>query len=148
MSNLTETSLADMKAGFPPAPELILGIPNLQSFIDLLFHLCRCAQTHQSPASTKMNLFFCAAPRNVYAFLSSEAYPDTYTPFPAEVPDVPDLAACTNDNDPATVRATHARDKKTRADIITMNTALADIFFEAISAQVRAPIQQQPLLRT
>jgi hypothetical protein len=28
-----------MKAGFPPVPELILGIPSLESLIDLLFHM-------------------------------------------------------------------------------------------------------------
>jgi hypothetical protein len=107
-----ETSLADMKAGFPPALKPIQGIPTLQSLIELLFHLCRCAQTQQSPASATMNLLFCAAPCNVYAFLTTEVYPDTFAPFPPEVANVPDYTACTNDNDHAMAKAMHARDKK------------------------------------
>jgi hypothetical protein len=55
---MMETTLLDMKAGFPPSPKPIQGIPMLQSLIELLFHLYRCAQTHQSPASTIMNLLF------------------------------------------------------------------------------------------
>jgi hypothetical protein len=142
MSGLTETSLADMKAGFPPAPEPIQKIPKLQSLIKLLFHLCCCTQTQQSPASATMNLLFCAAPCNVYAFLTTEAYPNTFAPFPPKVADVPDYTACTNNNDRAMAKATHARDKKTRADIVTMNTALTNVFLKAMLAQVRASFQQ------
>jgi hypothetical protein len=145
MSTLTETTLADMKGGFPPAPEPIHGIPTLTSLIDLLFHLCRCAQTHRSPASAKMNLLFCAAPRDVYAFLTTEAYPDAFAPFPPVVADVPDFSQCSDDNDRAAVRATHARDKKTRADIVTMNAALCDVFLENMSASVRASVLQRRL---
>jgi hypothetical protein len=92
-----------------------------------------------------MNLLFCAAPHNVYAFLTTEACPNAFMPFPPEVPDVPNYTGCVDDNNPATVRAMHARDKKTRADIITMNTALADVFLEAISSQVCASFQQRRL---
>jgi hypothetical protein len=73
---MTETTLSDMKAGFPPLPEPIQGIPTLQSLIELLFHLCCCAQTQRLPTSVRMNLLFCAAPLNVNAFLTMEAYPD------------------------------------------------------------------------
>jgi hypothetical protein len=130
MSTLTETSLADMKAGFPPAPEPIQGIPNLQSLIDLLFYMCRCSQMHRSPASVSMNLLFCAAPKDVYAFLTKEAYPTAFAPFPLMVLDVPDFSTCNDKNKRATARSTHALAKKMQADIITMNIALADIFLE------------------
>jgi hypothetical protein len=142
MSTMTETSLADMKAGFPPAPEPIQGIHNLQSLIELLFHLCCCTQTHHSPASASMNLLLCAAPWDVYAFLTSEASPDAFAPFPPKASDVPNFTRCTDENDCTTVRATHARANKMRADIITMNTALADVFLEAMSVQVRTSFQQ------
>ena len=145
MSTLTETSLADMKGGFPPPPDPIQGIPTLTSLIDLLFHLCRCAQTHRSPASEKMNLLFCAAPKDVYAFLTTEAYPDAFAPFPAIVTEVPDFSQCADDNARAAVKATHARDKKTRADIVTMNAALCDVFLDAMSPQVRATVLQRRL---
>jgi hypothetical protein len=117
----------------------------LQSLIEPLFHLCCCAQTQRSPASATMNLLFCAAPCDVYAFLSSEAYLDAFAPLPPEVPNMPDFTACIDNNDRATVRATHARDKKTRSDIVTMNTALADVILEAMSSQVRASFQQRRL---
>ena len=55
-----------------------------------------------------MNLLFCAAPRDVYSFLTTEAYPDAFTPFLPKVPDMPDYTACINNNDSAMVRAMHA----------------------------------------
>ena len=55
-----------------------------------------------------MNLLFCAAPKDVYAFLTTEAYPAAFAPFS------PVVAQCTDENERAAVRATHARDKKTR----------------------------------
>jgi hypothetical protein len=91
-----------------------------------------------------MNLLFCTAPCNVYAFLTTEVYPDTFAPFPPRVADVPNYTARTNNNNHATAKATHAREKKTRADIITMNTALADVFLKAMLVQVRA-FQQRRL---
>jgi hypothetical protein len=111
MSNLTETSLMDMKAAFLPAPEPIPGIPTLQSLIKLLFHLCRCAQTHRSPASTKMNLLFCAAKPDLYAFFCLEAYLTSFSPFSPKVPPVPDYTACMNKKECATLKATHALGK-------------------------------------
>jgi hypothetical protein len=85
-----------------------------------------------------MNLLFCAAPCDVYAFLTTEAYPNTFAPFPPKVPDVPNYTACVDDNDCATVHAMNVQDKKMQADIITMNTALANVFLETMSSQVRA----------
>ncbi len=92
-----------------------------------------------------MNLLFCAAPCNVYVFLTTEAYPSAFAPFPPEVPDVPNYTACVDINNCATVCATHAQDKKMEADIITMNTALANIVLEAMSSQVHASFQQRRL---
>jgi hypothetical protein len=97
MSTTTETSHADM---------------NLQSLIDLLFHLCCCAQMHCSPASTTMNLLFCTCPKEVYGFFMTNAYPTNFAPFPPVVDKVPDYMQCTDDNDRVTVRAKHALDKK------------------------------------
>ncbi len=134
-----------MKSGFPPLPEPILGIPTLQSLIELLFCLCRCAQTQRSPAFATMNLLFCAAPCNVYAFLTTEAYPNILGPFLPEVPTVPNYTMCIDNNGCTTVCAMHAQDKNTRADIVTMNTALANVSLEAMLSQVRASFQQRRL---
>jgi hypothetical protein len=92
-----------------------------------------------------MNLLFCAAPKDVYAFLTKEAYPTAFVPFPAMVLDVPNFSTCNNKNKRATTRAMHALAKKTRADIITMNITLADVFLECLSLQVCASFQQQCL---
>jgi hypothetical protein len=129
---MTKTSLVDMKTKFLQALEPIQEIPTLQSLIELLFHLCCCVQTQRSPASATMNLLFCAAPPDVYAFLTAEAYPAAFVPILPIVPDVPGYTACTNNNKRTTVKATHAINKKTWADIITMNTALADVFVKAL----------------
>ncbi len=145
MSTTTETSLADMKTGFPQAPEPIQGIPTLQSLIELLFHLCCCVQTQRSPASATMKLHFCTAPPDVYAFLTAEAYPATFAPFPPIVPDEPNYTECTNNNKRATAKAMHTINKKTRAD--TMNIALANVFLKALSSQLCASFLQRRLCK-
>jgi hypothetical protein len=85
MSALTETSLTSMKTAFPTAPEPVQGIPMLQSLIELMLHMCRCAQTHKMPTSKDMNMLFCAAEPDLYAFFTKEAYPKEFFPFPKEV---------------------------------------------------------------
>ncbi len=147
MSTLTETSLVDMEAGFSPAPEPIQGIPNLQSLIDLLFYMCCCSQMHCSPVSATMNLLFCAAPKNVYPFLTKEVYPTAFAPIPPMVLEVPNFSTCNYKYDRTTARTTHALAKKLQVDIITMNIALADIFLECHSSQVGASFQQQHLCK-
>ena len=143
MSSATATSLTDMKGAFPDAPTPIEGIPTLETIITLIFHMCRCAQTHRSPASDTMNLLFCACPRSIYPFFTADPYPDQrYAPIPQVVPDVPDYTACTNENERATAKAVHAILATTRADIITMNAALVDVFLSLISSGVRASFEQ------
>jgi hypothetical protein len=53
----------------------------------------------------------------------------------------------TNDNKRTTVKATHVINKKTRADIVTINTTLANIFLNALSSQVRASFLQWRLCK-
>jgi hypothetical protein len=48
MSTAMETSLADMKAGFPFAPEPIQGIPTLESLIKL-YSTCVDVPKHIAP---------------------------------------------------------------------------------------------------
>jgi hypothetical protein len=107
-----EISFADMKAGFPSAPNPIQEIPNHQSLIELLFHLCRCAQTHRSPPSTTMNLLFCTNPKKVYGLFMADAYPTNFAPFPPVADEVPDYTQCTDDNNRTTVCTKHALDIK------------------------------------
>jgi len=111
-----------MKAAFPAAPDPIQGIPTLASLIDLMLHICRCSQTQKTLASAKMNILFCAASPGLYSFFTNETYPANYFPFPAEVDSIPDFSACNSDNGRETLKATNARDQKTRADIVVWCT--------------------------
>jgi hypothetical protein len=75
-----------------------------------------------------MNMLFCEASPGLYSFFTTKAYPASFFPFPVEVDAIPDFSACTTDNERETLKATNARDRKMRADIITMNAALSDVF--------------------
>jgi hypothetical protein len=75
-----------------------------------------------------MNMFFCAAVPDLYAFFTKEAYPKEFFPFPKEVEEVPDFKNCTDDNQREMLKLAHALARKTRADIITMNAALLVVF--------------------
>jgi hypothetical protein len=83
-----------------------------------------------------MNLLFCTYPRNVYGFFTADPYPTNFAPFPPVVDKVPDYTGCVDENDRTSKRAKHSLDKKMRADIITMNAALTDVFLDALSLQV------------
>ena len=61
----------------------------------------------------------------------------TYFPFPNEVDAVPDFSTCTSDNEHETLKATNACDRKTRADIVTMNAALSDVFLANLLKAIR-----------
>jgi hypothetical protein len=128
ISALKETSLTSMKTAFPTAPKPVQGIPTLQSLIELMLHMCWCAQTHKTPASKDMNMLFCATAPDLYAFFTKEAYPKEFFPFPKEVEEVSDFKNGTDDNQREMLKLTHALARKTRADIITMNAALSNIF--------------------
>ncbi len=97
--------------------------------------------------SATIYLLFCAAPPDMYAFLTAEAYPAALVLFPPIVLDVPNYTAGTNDNKRATVKATHVINKKMRADIVTMNTALTNVFLKALSLQVRTSFLQRRLCK-
>ena len=128
MAASMKISLTSMQAAFPAAPNLIQGIPTLASLIDLMLYICRCSQTQKTPASAKMNMLFCAVSPGLYSFFTNETYPTNYFLFPAEVDSIPDFSACNSDNERETLKATNARDQKTRADSVTMNAALSDVF--------------------
>jgi hypothetical protein len=92
-----------------------------------------------------MNLLFCTCPENVYGFFTADPYPTNFAPLPSVIDKVPDYTGCVDDNDCASKHAKHALDKKKRADIVTMNAALTDVFLDALSSQVCASFQQRHL---
>jgi hypothetical protein len=137
-----------MKAAFPAAPDLIQGIPTLASLINLMLNICQCSQTQKTPASTRMNMLICAASPGLYSFFTTKAYPASFFPIPMEVDTITDFSACTTDNKRETLKATNARDRKTRADIVTMNAALSGVFFANLPKAIREtyePIRMKQL---
>jgi hypothetical protein len=84
-----------------------------------------------------MNILFCIAAPDLYAFFTKEAYPSTFFPFPKEVEEVPDFNNCTDNNQREMLKSTHALAKKTRADIVTMNAALSDVFLANLPKLIR-----------
>ena len=108
MHTYAETSSATMRAGFPTPPEPTLGAPNLFILNDLLQYICKCAQTHKSTTSKKMNLLYVVVDPGLYThYFTGEAYPTNDYPFPAKVNEVPDFSVCNNDNDRAAAKMTH-----------------------------------------
>ena len=103
------TSVAEIKANFPPAPQPIIGEPNLLGLVHLLQYMMRCAQTLKSPISPSMNLLCCALPPELYSNYTAEAYPDADFPFPNPVPDVPDYSMAQDDNGTTTQPAPCSR---------------------------------------
>jgi hypothetical protein len=88
-----------------------------------------------------------SCPRKVYGFFTADPYPTNFAPFLSVVDKVPNYTGYVDENDHALKGAKHALDKKTRADIITMNAALTDVFLDALSSQVRASFQQYCLCK-
>jgi hypothetical protein len=93
-------------------------------------------------------MLFCAASPGLHSFFTMEAYPASFFPFPPKVDAVPDFSTCTSDNECETLKATNARNQKTRADIITMNAALSDVFLanlpKAIHKMYKPICMKQP----
>jgi hypothetical protein len=83
-----------------------------------------------------MNMLFLAALPDLYLYFTSKTYPSSYSPFPKEVDDVLDFSPCTSNNEHDSLKATHACDQKTQADIVTMNVALSDVFLANLSKAI------------
>ncbi len=81
-------------------------------------------------------MLFCAALPGLYSFFTTETYPASFFPFPTEVDAVPDFSGCTTDSERETLKSTHALARKTRADIITINAALLDIFLAQLPKSI------------
>jgi hypothetical protein len=94
-----------------------------------------------------MNLLFCACPENVYGSFTADLYLTNFAPFLLVIGKVPDYMGCIDYKDCTSKRTKHALTKKTRADIVTMNAALANIFLNALSSQVHASLQQHCLCK-
>ncbi len=72
----TETSSATMCTGFPTPPEPTLGAPTLFIMNNVLQYICKCAQTHKSTISKKMNLLYLAVDPSLYTYYSAgKVYP-------------------------------------------------------------------------
>ena len=96
--------------------------------------MCKCAQTHKSPISKKMNLLYVTIDETLYAhYAGGKAYPDDDYPFPDKPADVPDYTGAIDANAHTAIKMTHPMAQKRRNDdVINMNTALIDTFLDII----------------
>jgi hypothetical protein len=101
-----------------------------------MLHMCSCSQNQKTPASATMNMLFLMASPDLYSYLTNKAYPSSYFPFPEEVDGVPDFSTFTSDKERKSLKATHAHDQKTRADLVMMNLALSDVFLANLSKAI------------
>jgi hypothetical protein len=84
-----------------------------------------------------MNMLFLEALPDLYSYFTYKTYPSSYFPLPKEVDDVQDFSMCTSNNEQESLKATHARDQKTQADIVTMNAALSNVFLANLPKMIR-----------
>ncbi len=133
-----------MRPGFPTPPEPTLGAPNLFILNDFLQYICKCAQTHKSTISKKMNLLYVAVDPGLYTHYSAgEAYPANDYPFPVDVNEVPDFSACNNDNNHAAAKITHTVLLKTCNNVVNMNAALIDTLLGLIPTAFKLLYKQE-----
>jgi hypothetical protein len=142
-SSYAEIPAAIMRLAFPTPPESSLGTPNLFVLNNFLQYLCKCAQTHKSPISKKMNLLYLAINHTLYSHYSgSKAYPNADCPFPPKVVDLPNYSGCTDTNDHANVKATHGMALKQCNKVINMNSALIDAFLDLVPVALKQSYEQ------
>ncbi len=133
-----------MSAAFPAPPEATLGTPTLFVLNDLLQYMCKCAQTHKSTISKKMNLLYVAVNPDLYKhYAGNKAYPVGCYPFPANVPNVPDYAGSINLNDCAARKCTHGMALKKCNDVVNMNAVLINAFLDLIPIAFKQAYKQK-----
>ncbi len=132
-----------MRLAFPTPPKSSLGTPNIFVLNNLLQYFCKCAQTHKSPISNKMNLLYIAIDPSLYGHYSGgEAYPDADYPFPLKVTDVPNYSECTDTNDLTNVNVTHGMTLQQCNNVIYMNSALINAFLDLVPVAFKQSYKQ------
>jgi hypothetical protein len=132
-SSYTKTLAGTTCLAFPTPPVPSLGTPNLFVLNNLLQYMCKCAQTHKSSISKKMNLLYIAIDPTLYRhYYSSEAYPHNDYPFPNKNgTNVPNFSGFANTIEHA-LKVTHGMAFKKQNDIINMNSAFIDAFLNLV----------------
>jgi hypothetical protein len=132
-----------MRLAFPTPPKSSLGTPNHFVLNDIFQYLCKCAQTHNSPISKKMNLLYVAINPTLYGhYSSSEAYPNADYPFPLKVMGVPNYSGCISTNDCANVIVSHGMALKQCNNIINMYSTLIDTFLDLVPVAFKQSYKQ------
>jgi hypothetical protein len=142
-----ETSSATVHARFPTPPEPTLEAPYLFILNNLLQYICKYILTHMSTISKKVNLLYVAVDPSLYTHYSaSKAYPQDMYPFPDNVDEVPDFAACTNVNKNAVAKIFHAILLKTHNNVINMNATLIDTLLSLIPTALKLLYKQERMM--
>jgi hypothetical protein len=132
-SSYAKTPAATMRLAFPTPSEPSLGNPNLFIHNNYLQYFCKCAQTHTSPISKKMNVLYVAIDPTLYSHYSGgKTYPNADYPFPPEIADVSSYSGCANNNNRANVKVTHAMALKQGNNVINMNSAFINAFLDLV----------------
>jgi hypothetical protein len=132
-----------------PSQEPTLGAPNLFILNNLLQYTCKCAQTHKSTISKKMNLLYVAVDPSLYTHYSTgKAYPHDMYPFPNNVNKVPNFTACINDNKRTAAKILHTILLKTQNNLVNMNTTLIDTLLCLIPTAFKLLYKQEQMLES
>jgi hypothetical protein len=95
--------------------------------------MCKCAQTHKSPISKKMNLLYIAInPTHYKQYSGGKVNSDADCPFCPEIANIPNYSGCTETNDHANFKVTHRMALKQCNNIINMKIALIDAFLDLV----------------
>ncbi len=123
-----------MCAGLPTPPEPTLGASNLFILNNLLHYICKCAQTHKSTISKKVNLLYVAVDPSLYThYFPCKVYPHDMYPFPNNIDEMPDFTVGTNNNKRAAAKITHVILLKTQNNVINMNAMFINTTISSIS---------------
>jgi hypothetical protein len=94
-----------------------------------------------------MNLLYVAVDPLLYSHYSAgEAYPQDMYPLPDNVDEVPDFTACTNNNEHAATKISHAILLKMRNDVLNMNDACIDTLLSLIPTAFKLLYEQEGMI--
>jgi hypothetical protein len=106
--------------------------------------MCKCAQTHKSTISKKMNLLYVVVNPDLYKhYAGNDAYPVDCYPFPSNVPNMPNYAGSINLNNCTAGKCTHGMALKKHNDVINMNAALINAFLDLIPVAFKQAYEQK-----
>ena len=118
--------VADMTAAFSPVDPTLQTSGTFDCFriLQLFRHLWICAQTHEYPASTTMNMLYLLCDPAFYGNFTPKAYPAYYFQWPEMPPHCANYSNCNNDNKQASFNDAQSWARKLSFEAKYMHKAL------------------------